>query len=178
MVHLRGGSPPRCGSLGPLHRAACAQRSCRHGRCDKTVRPRYPQAMNLLPKPATAPGPHELRRALETVRHSLLTVGAFSGFLNLMALAPSLYMLQVYDRVLGSRNETTLLALTGLLVGIYLLMMALESIRSRLLVRIGVRLDAELNERIFNATFERSLRAPGSNERAADPGPERTAHRP
>ncbi|MCV2422136.1 type I secretion system permease/ATPase [Paucibacter sp. DJ2R-2] len=117
----------------------------------------------LNPRLAAALGPHELRTALVAVRHSLLTVGAFSGFLNLMALAPSLYMLQVYDRVLGSRNETTLLVLTGLLVGVYLLIAALETIRTWLLVQVGVRLDAELNERVFNAAFERNLRNPGSN---------------
>ena len=115
------------------------------------------------PMPTAAQGPDELRQALDTVRHSLLTVAAFSGFVNLLQLAPSLYMLQVYDRVLGSRNETTLLVLTGLMVGVFLFMMALESVRSWLLVRIGVRLDAVLNERVFNAAFERNLRTPGSN---------------
>lgn len=105
----------------------------------------------------------EVRGAVISLRSAFLTVAAFSGFLNLMMLAPSLYMLQVYDRVLGSRNEATLAVLTLLLMGVYLLTGGLEAIRTWVLVRVGARLDAQLNERVFNATFERSLRQPGSH---------------
>ena len=105
----------------------------------------------------------ELREALDAVRSSLLTVGIFSGFVNLLMLAPALYMLQVYDRVLGSRNETTLLVLSALVIGAYLLVAALEAIRGWVLVRVGARLDARLNARVFTAAFERNLRRPGSN---------------
>ncbi len=72
-------------------------------------------------------------------------------------------MLQVYDRVLTSRNETTLVFLTLLLVGVFIFMGALEAIRTWVLVRVGARLDHELNARVFNATFERSLMQSGSN---------------
>ncbi len=105
----------------------------------------------------------ELGAALRGVRRALLTVGAFSGFINLLMLAPAIYMLQVYDRVLGSRNETTLLVLSVLVVGAYLFMVSLESVRGWVLVRVGVRLDAQLNTRVFTAAFERNLRWPGSN---------------
>jgi ATP-binding cassette subfamily C exporter for protease/lipase len=105
----------------------------------------------------------ELDEALRSVRQAFMTVGAFSGFLNVLMLAPSLYMLQVYDRVLGSRNETTLWVLTLLLLGVFLFSGALESIRAWVLVRVGARFDATLNTRVFNATFERSLMQPGSN---------------
>ena len=58
--------------------------------------------------------PHqdELKAALQKLRGAFITVAIFSGFLNVLMLAPSLYMLQVYDRVLTSRNETTLIFLT------------------------------------------------------------------
>ncbi|WP_202961152.1 type I secretion system permease/ATPase [Candidatus Symbiobacter mobilis] len=92
-----------------------------------------------------------------------MTVAVFSGFLNLLMLTPSLYMLQVYDRVLGSRNETTLWVLTLLALGIYVFSNTLEAIRTWVLVRVGARFDATLNARVFNATFERSLMQPGSN---------------
>jgi ATP-binding cassette subfamily C exporter for protease/lipase len=118
---------------------------------------------NAPQKPAAKPGTHELRQALASIRQALFTVGAFTGFLNLLMLAPALYMLQVYDRVLGSRNETTLVVLSLLVVGAYLFMMALESVRGWVLVRVGARLDAQLNERVFTAAFERNLRRPGSN---------------
>lgn len=106
--------------------------------------------------------PDELRQALGRLRSAFVTVAVFSGFLNLMMLAPSLYMMQVYDRVLGSRNETTLLVLTILIVGAYLFMGALETIRTWVLVRVGSRLDAMLGPRVVRATFERTLLQPGS----------------
>jgi len=107
--------------------------------------------------------PDELKPALRGLRNAFITVAVFSGFLNVLMLAPSLYMLQVYDRVLGSRNETTLWMLTLLLVAAYVFMGALESIRTWVLVRVGARFDAGMNARVFNATFERSLMQPGSN---------------
>lgn len=105
----------------------------------------------------------ELRLALDPLRSAFLSVAAFSGFVNLLMLAPSLYMLQVYDRVLGSGNETTLLMLTGLLLGAFAFSGGLEAIRTWVLVRVGARLDAVLNRRVFDASFERSLRLAGSN---------------
>ena len=117
----------------------------------------------MTPPPASSAPAAEMRLALQSLRTALITVAVFSGFLNVLMLAPSLYMLQVYDRVLGSRNETTLLVLTLLLVGVFVFMGALEAIRSWVLVRVGVRFDAQLNARVFNATFERSLLRPGSN---------------
>jgi ATP-binding cassette, subfamily C, bacterial exporter for protease/lipase len=112
---------------------------------------------------STAIAPDELKRALSQLRASFVTVAVFSGFLNVMMLAPSLYMMQVYDRVLGSRNETTLLVLTILIIGAYLFMGALESIRSWVLVRVGARLDAMLSVRVVRATFERASQQPGSS---------------
>lgn len=105
----------------------------------------------------------ELATTLRGLRGTFATVAIFSGFLNVLMLAPSLYMLQVYDRVLTSRNETTLAFLTILLIGAFVFMGALEAIRTWVLVRVGTRLDAELNARVFNATFERSLMQSGSN---------------
>ncbi len=109
------------------------------------------------------PAGGELKEALRALRNAFVTVGAFSGFINLMMLAPALYMLQVYDRVLGSRNETTLVMLTVLVVGALLFMAALESVRGWILVRVGARLDAQLNARVFTAAFERNLLQAGSN---------------
>jgi len=117
----------------------------------------------MTPIPAAASAPSEMRLALQGLRNAFITVAVFSGFVNVLMLAPSLYMLQVYDRVLGSRNETTLWVLTLLLIGVFVFMGALEAIRAWVLVRVGVRFDAEVNTRVFNATFERSLLRPGSN---------------
>ena len=78
-------------------------------------------------------------------------------------LAPSLYMLQVYDRVLASGNRTTLLMLTLLMVGAFLAIGALELVRSFVLIRIGARLDQRLSERVYTAAFEQNLKRVGGN---------------
>jgi ATP-binding cassette subfamily C exporter for protease/lipase len=77
-------------------------------------------------------------------------------------LVPSLYMLQVYDRVLASRNETTLLMLTLMMLGAYMLMGGLEYMRSMVLVRVGAHLDIKLNKRVYTAAFQQNLTRGGS----------------
>jgi ATP-binding cassette subfamily C exporter for protease/lipase len=105
----------------------------------------------------------ELAAALWSMRRVFFTVGAFSLVINLLMLVPSVYMLQVYDRVLTSRSESTLIMLTLLAVGLLALMASLEWVRSRLLVRAGAALDAEMNARVFTAAFEANLRGAGAN---------------
>jgi len=117
--------------------------------------------------PPNATRSPELSQAMASLRGAFITVAVFSGFLNLLMLVPSLYMMQIYDRVLGSRNETTLLVLTLLVLASYVFMSALEAIRTFVLVRVGARLDAQLGMLVFNTAFERSLRQAGSN--AAQP---------
>lgn len=73
-----------------------------------------------------------------------VAAGVFSFFMNMLLLTPSLYMLQVYDRVLGSRSEETLWFLTLLLLAALLVMGAMELVRSRLLVRANNAIDAQL----------------------------------
>jgi len=90
-------------------------------------------------------------------------VGVFSAIINLLMLVPSLYMLQVYDRVLASRNEMTLLMLTLMVVGAYLFMGALELVRSFVLIRVGAQLDMKMNKRIYTAAFEQNLKRAGGN---------------
>jgi ATP-binding cassette subfamily C exporter for protease/lipase len=107
--------------------------------------------------------PNELRLVLQSFKRTFITVGVFSAIINLLMLTPSLYMLQVYDRVLASRNEITLLMLTFLMLGGYLLMSLLEMIRSFVLVRVGARLDMMLNKRVYTAAFEQNLKLAGGN---------------
>lgn len=84
-------------------------------------------------------------------------------FINMLALVPSIYMLQVYDRVLQSRNVTTLLMLTLILVVFYVIQGMLEFARSKLLIRVGAQLDMKLNDRVFVASFEHNLKKAGGN---------------
>ncbi len=98
-----------------------------------------------------------LNRSLWGFRREFFWVGAFSLVANLLTLAPTLYMLQIFDRVMISQSELTLIGLT-LITTLFVAVMAFaEWIRSRLLVRAGVRFDEQLNSRIFLATFEANL---------------------
>jgi len=105
--------------------------------------------------------PHEpsqaLWKAISAYRRVFYTVGAFSAVINILMLVPSIYMLQLYDRVLASMNVSTLLMLTLITIGMYLLMAALEWVRSMTLVRLGNRLDQELSARVYEAAFEYQL---------------------
>ena len=105
----------------------------------------------------------EIELVLRSFKSTFFTVGAFSAIINLLLLAPSLYMLQVYDRVLASRNEVTLLMLTLLIVGAYLFMGGLELVRSYVLVRIGAQFDLRLGQRVYTAAFEQNLKQAGGN---------------
>ncbi|MDO8768528.1 MAG: type I secretion system permease/ATPase [Burkholderiaceae bacterium] len=106
---------------------------------------------------------NEISQALAGFSGAFRTVGVFSAIINLMLLVPSLYMLQVYDRVLASRNETTLLMLTLMVLGAYLFMSALEFVRSFVLIRVGAQLDMKMNKRIYTAAFEQNLKKAGGN---------------
>lgn len=105
----------------------------------------------------------EVRAALATCRNAFVMTAAFSAFINLLMLVSPMYMMQVYDRVLHSRSEATLLMLTLITVGLLGVMALLEVIRSRVLVRVGGRLDQEMSERILSAQFQASLHRVGSN---------------
>ena len=98
-----------------------------------------------------------LTRKLWTFRQEFFWVGIFSMIANVLMLTPTLYMLQVYGRVMKSGSELTLLMVTLFLVFFYGVMAFAEWLRSRLLVRIGVRLDEELNSQVFNSSFEAYL---------------------
>ncbi|MBT8414735.1 MAG: type I secretion system permease/ATPase [Boseongicola sp.] len=80
----------------------------------------------------------------------------FSVFTNLLMLTGPLFMLQIYDRVLGSRSEETLVALTVLVAGLYFFLWVLEFARGRLVARVGMRFQAAMNDRVFSAVLERA----------------------
>ena len=106
---------------------------------------------------------NEIGHALSECRSAFRSVGVFSAVINLLMIVPSLYMLQVYDRVLSSRNETTLLMLTLMVLGAFLFMNALELVRSHVLIRVGAQLDMKLNKRVYVAAFEHNLQRAGGN---------------
>ncbi len=84
-------------------------------------------------------GREELISARKESRPLYWFVGVFSFFTNLLMLTGPIYMLQVYDRVLGSRSEATLLALTILVAFLYGTMGLLDYTRGRVMARVGAR---------------------------------------
>ncbi|MGF6093978.1 type I secretion system permease/ATPase [Pseudomonas sp. 18175] len=98
-----------------------------------------------------------LFKALGEYTSILISVGCFTALINLLMLVPSIYMLQVYDRVLSSQNETTLVMLTLMVVGFFAFIGTLEVIRSFIVIRIGSRLEQRFNLRVYKAAFERNL---------------------
>lgn len=82
-----------------------------------------------------------------------MAAAAFSLFINLLLLTSPLYVLQVYDRVLRSRSESTLFALTGITVILLAAMALLELFRSRVLVRVARYVDSKLSASVFSAVF-------------------------
>ena len=101
----------------------------------------------------TAPTPARtaLASALASCRGAFIGVGVFSGVINILALTGSIYMLQVYDRVIPSHSVPTLVGLTILMVGMYVVNGGFELLRTRILSRIGLRFDRALRSQVFSA---------------------------
>ncbi len=109
--------------------------------------------------------PSELREAIASLRPYFVRTGWFSLVCSLLVLAPSGYMLEVYDRVVNSRSYTTLVMLTLLVQGVYVVMEVLEWARSEVMRAASAELDRKMSLRIFNAIFEASLRRiPGGTQ--------------
>ncbi len=106
------------------------------------------------------PGREELRHARRQSRALYWAVGLFSFFANLLMLTGPIYMLQLYDRVLGSRSVETLVALTLLVAFLYGIMGILDYSRGRIMARAGARFQATLDKRVFDAMIRRSAVAP------------------
>lgn len=105
-------------------------------------------------------GREELRAARRQSRMYYWFVGIFSFFVNLLMLTGPIYMLQVYDRVLSSRSEATLVALSVLVVFLYGMMGVLDYVRGRVMGRVAARFQSALDLRVFDATVRRAAVQP------------------
>src|SRR6201982_1446475 len=105
-----------------------------------------------------------LGEALRACRGALIGVGLMSCILNLLYLTGSIFMLEIYDRVLPSRSVPTLVGLVILAGGLYVAQGVLDLIRGRILGRIGTALDEALNARVFQTVVRLPLMIGGRNE--------------
>jgi ATP-binding cassette subfamily C protein RsaD len=96
------------------------------------------------------------------MRPAIAIAITFSLFINMLALVSPLYMLQVYDRVLASRSEFTLLFITLIAIFLFVIYSALEVLRTRLLVRAGIRFDGDLRASVFKSVLDSTLSRRGS----------------
>ena len=97
--------------------------------------------------------PSELSQAIEPLRPEIYRAIGFSLLISFLALSPTVYMLEVYDRVVNSRSDVTLLMLTLIVVLAYAVMELLEKVRGALMRASGVRLDTSLSKRVYDAMF-------------------------
>lgn len=104
-------------------------------------------------------GSAEISAVIRRWKWSLLSVGLFSVFTNILMLTGPLFMLQVYDRVLGSRSEETLVALLMLVVLLYGIMGVLDFARGRIAAQIGAGVQSSLDDRVFATTLKRAVSA-------------------
>ena len=115
---------------------------------------------------AAAPGVRrsELGDALRACRNAFIGVGAMSCMINLLYLTGSIFMLEVYDRVLPSRSVPTLVGLIILAGGLYIAQGVLDLIRGRILIRVGTALDETLNQRVFDTVVRLPLTVGARND--------------
>ena len=107
-------------------------------------------------KPQTPPS--ELALAFDPLKPVLMRAAGFSMVISLLALSPTVYMLEVYDRVVNSRSGGTLVMLTVMVILAYAVMEILEKVRGAMMRAAGVQLDEKLSERVYNAMFQGFLR--------------------
>ena len=103
-----------------------------------------------------------LIRSVRACSGAFATAIFFSFFINLLVFVGPLYMLQIYDRVLTSRNELTLILLTLIVAFLFLVYALLEKVRSAVLVRAGLLFDSKTRGELFESVMRGTLKQPGS----------------
>lgn len=99
----------------------------------------------------------DLEKALLLCKGAFWSAAGFSLLINFLMITPSIYMLQVYDRVVTTGNMMTLSLLTMIVLVLYLTMTILEWVRSQILIRVSTRLETLLNQRLFEVAFKQAL---------------------
>jgi ATP-binding cassette subfamily C protein EexD len=119
----------------------------------------------VLPNQRRATG--ELRKAIFKAKTAFIMAGFFSMFINVLMLVPTLYMLQLYGRVVTSRSQETLIMLTAIVIVLFITLALLEIVRSRVLIRISNKMDSILNKRVFDSLFKLAEKYPNKASSSA-----------
>ena len=111
-------------------------------------------------------------KIMASCRGAFLGVALLSGLINILYLSGSIFMMEVYDRVLPSRSIPTLVGLSVIIVVLYLFQGLFDMIRGRILARIGAAADEELSQKVFQSQLIAPLRSGiGGRRTATSPGP-------
>ncbi len=105
----------------------------------------------------------DLVTALKECKTAFVSAAGFSMIINILMLVPSLYMLQVYDRVVPTGNKSTLMMLTLIVFVLFLTMSLIEWVRSQILVKVSAKLELLLNQRAFSIAYKQSLYSGGQS---------------
>ncbi|OAT48244.1 type I secretion system ATPase [Proteus hauseri ATCC 700826] len=107
---------------------------------------------------------NEVTNIIKERKRVFFSIGIFTALINILMLVPSIYMLQVYDRVLPSGNEMTLLMLSLIMLALFVFMGGLEYLRSIIVIRMSNKFDLSLNSRVYTAAYQAKLnKTPGIN---------------
>ncbi|MCC0035248.1 MAG: type I secretion system permease/ATPase [Hoeflea sp.] len=110
---------------------------------------------------------NQFKSALSVYRSIIVSILLFSAVINILMFVSPLYMLQLYDRVLHSRSEMTLIMLTLIAVGLLITYAVLEWVRSRVLVRAGLRFDDMISDGLFTRVITQTMQSPQSRSEFA-----------
>ncbi len=111
----------------------------------------------LNPNAASSPGGHEVSRLIWQCKRALWFVAGITMVTEILALTPIIFMWNAFDRVVSSRSATTLVSLITLVMVVYGFWSALEWIRTRMLIRISLRIDWDIAAQVFDAAFRRHV---------------------
>lgn len=120
---------------------------------ESAARAKEPQSSNRL----------RIETILYDCRKSFYYAFFITAVADILSIAPMLYMMNVFDRVISTRSGVTLISLTILIVGLYIFWSALEWIRTRLMIRLSLRIDWDLSADVFDAAFRRHVARQNAN---------------
>jgi ATP-binding cassette subfamily C protein EexD len=103
----------------------------------------------------------QLKQIIKPLKKALIYIILFSAVVNLLMLVPPLYMLQIFDRVMVSRSEETLIMLTLVVLWLFLAMGLLEFTRGRLMNRLSNQLDMKINDTLYQNMVTQAIAKPG-----------------
>ena len=116
-----------------------------------------PQVKNRLAGAIADDGKKPIERVLHDCRRTFYIAFAVTAVVDLLSLAPMLFMMNVMDHAIGAKSNVTLISLTAVMIGLYVFWAAIEWIRDRLLTRLSLRIDWDLSADIFDASFRRHV---------------------